>query len=265
VLVSVEAFLVCMSHALTTEKEEVMGLLLGDIKKTARGSVAFVWQVAVLRRSDKRKDRVEIEPAQLTAAAAEAERLSAQMARKVRVIGWYHSHPHITVHPSHVDVRTQAMYQMMDSGFIGLIFSCFNYDAELNGRIQVIAFQSLDLSRFSSEEERKASAHSYEQINIPLTIVPAEVNSPNTLLKLVELQRIISQEDRASYTESLKGATSDKVHPLMEMYSGGVYQKSMCRLLEYGCQPLLRLLKDRQEQNMGKLADLQAERARMLG
>ncbi|GMH03639.1 hypothetical protein Nepgr_005478 [Nepenthes gracilis] len=64
--------------------------------------------------------------------------------RTTRVIGWYHSHPHITVLPSHVDVRTQAMYQLLDSGFIGLIFSCFNEDAYKAGRIQVIAFQSLD-------------------------------------------------------------------------------------------------------------------------
>ena len=28
--------------------------------------------------------------------------------------------------PSHVDVRTQAQYQQMDSTFIGLIFSVFN-------------------------------------------------------------------------------------------------------------------------------------------
>lgn len=26
------------------------------------------------------------------------------------------------------DVRTQAMYQLLDSGFIGLIFSCFSED-----------------------------------------------------------------------------------------------------------------------------------------
>ncbi|XP_020521967.1 uncharacterized protein LOC18432652 isoform X2 [Amborella trichopoda] len=61
-----------------------------------------------------------------------------------RVIGWYHSHPHITVLPSHVDVRTQGMYQLLDAGFIGLIFSCFSEDARKVGRIQVIAFQSLD-------------------------------------------------------------------------------------------------------------------------
>ncbi|VVA95925.1 unnamed protein product [Arabis nemorensis] len=64
--------------------------------------------------------------------------------RTTRVIGWYHSHPHITVLPSHVDVRTQAMYQLLDSGFIGLIFSCFSEDANKVGRIQVIAFQSSD-------------------------------------------------------------------------------------------------------------------------
>ncbi|KAL6495871.1 hypothetical protein OROGR_030434 [Orobanche gracilis] len=61
-----------------------------------------------------------------------------------RVIGWYHSHPHITVLPSHVDVRTQAMYQLLDPGFVGLIFSCFSEDAQKVGRIQIIAFQSLD-------------------------------------------------------------------------------------------------------------------------
>ena len=29
----------------------------------------------------------------------------------------------------YLDVQTQAMYQMMDEGFVGLIFSCFNEDS----------------------------------------------------------------------------------------------------------------------------------------
>ncbi|XP_075667270.1 uncharacterized protein LOC142636866 isoform X2 [Castanea sativa] len=70
--------------------------------------------------------------------------MSTLAGRTTRVIGWYHSHPHITVLPSHVDVRTQAMYQLLDAGFIGLIFSCFSEDANKVGRIQVIAFQSSD-------------------------------------------------------------------------------------------------------------------------
>ncbi|XVE83521.1 hypothetical protein DITRI_Ditri16bG0094200 [Diplodiscus trichospermus] len=71
-------------------------------------------------------------------------RMTASTGKTTRVIGWYHSHPHITVLPSHVDVRTQAMYQLLDSGFIGLIFSCFSEDTNKVGRIQVIAFQSSD-------------------------------------------------------------------------------------------------------------------------
>ena len=79
----------------------------------------------------------------------------------------YHSHPHLAVVPSHVDVRTQALYQQMDSAFVGLIFSVFNsgrvvpgvatgtqelvesdgtmmvsMHAHGSGRVQVTAFQS---------------------------------------------------------------------------------------------------------------------------
>ena len=89
VYITRDAYLVCLSHALTTEREEVMGLLLGDVKvrmfrfssakrishfqKGAKGSVAFIWQVSILTRADKRKDRVEIDSEQLTAASVEAE------------------------------------------------------------------------------------------------------------------------------------------------------------------------------------------------
>ena len=72
------------------------------------------------------QDRVEASPEQLASAMASAEKLSEDSGLKVRVIGWYHSHPHITVLPSHVDVRTQASYQQLDAGFIGIIFSTFN-------------------------------------------------------------------------------------------------------------------------------------------
>ena len=40
--------------------------------------------------------------------------------------GAWCSHPHITVLPSHVDVRTQGAYQMLDEGFVGIIVSAFN-------------------------------------------------------------------------------------------------------------------------------------------
>uniref|UniRef100_A0A0D6R5U9 MPN domain-containing protein n=1 Tax=Araucaria cunninghamii TaxID=56994 RepID=A0A0D6R5U9_ARACU len=142
---SEEVWLTCLTHALSTETEEIMGLLFGDIEYLSNGSAtALVWGAAPQTRSDRRKDRVETNPEQLAAASAQAEKMSTTIGRTTRVIGWYHSHPHITVLPSHVDVRTQAMYQLLDPGFIGVIFSCFSEDAQKVGRIQVIAFQALD-------------------------------------------------------------------------------------------------------------------------
>ncbi|CAN6441829.1 unnamed protein product [Victoria cruziana] len=145
VRISEEVWLTCLAHALSTETEEVMGLLLGDIQYGRNGSAtALIWGASPQPRSDRRKDRVETNPEQLAAASAQAERMSLETGKTTRVIGWYHSHPHITVLPSHIDVRTQGMYQLLDSGFIGLIFSCFSEDAQKVGRIQVIAFQSVD-------------------------------------------------------------------------------------------------------------------------
>ncbi|KAG7590848.1 JAB1/MPN/MOV34 metalloenzyme domain [Arabidopsis suecica] len=143
---SEDVWLTCLTHALSTETEEIMGLLLGDIEysKNGESATAMIWGASPQSRSDRQKDRVETNPEQLAAASAQADRMTISTGRTTRVIGWYHSHPHITVLPSHVDVRTQAMYQLLDSGFIGLIFSCFSEDANKVGRIQVIAFQSSD-------------------------------------------------------------------------------------------------------------------------
>lgn len=56
--------------------------------------------------------------------------LGKRLNRPTRVLGWYHSHPKITVEPSHVDVGTQGDYQSMDAQFIGLIFAAFYQDKE---------------------------------------------------------------------------------------------------------------------------------------
>ncbi|KAH0450904.1 hypothetical protein IEQ34_021596 [Dendrobium chrysotoxum] len=98
VQVSEDVWLTCLAHSLTTETEEIMGLLFGDIQDLNNGNkTALIWGASPQMRSDH--------------------------------------------------VRTQAMYQMLDRGFIGLIFSCFSEDAQKVGRIQVIAFQSADLKQ----------------------------------------------------------------------------------------------------------------------
>jgi proteasome lid subunit RPN8/RPN11 len=172
VYLAADVYMVCLQHALSTEKEEVMGLLIGEvrivkfttdksfflvlwlvpsqlwryyisasfqaihycickplgkgrgfrivfIRRLWVGNYAYFWYflyvfqidskkvahvsaVVMLRRSDKRKDRVEISPEQLTNAAIQADKLTHELGQPMRVLGWYHSHPHITVWPSHV-------------------------------------------------------------------------------------------------------------------------------------------------------------------
>ena len=58
---------------------------------------------------------MEASPEQMARCSAEAERYSKSTGVLTRIIGWYHSHPHITVHASHVDVRTQACSNNSDA------------------------------------------------------------------------------------------------------------------------------------------------------
>uniref|UniRef100_A0A8D2K2T2 Lys-63-specific deubiquitinase n=1 Tax=Theropithecus gelada TaxID=9565 RepID=A0A8D2K2T2_THEGE len=155
-----DAFLVCLNHALSTEKEEVMGLCIGELNDDPRSDSKFAYtgtemrtvaekvdavrivhihSVIILRHSGKGKDRVKISP-----------ELAELTGRPIRVAGWYHSHPHITVWPSHVDVRTQAMCQIMDQGFVGLIFSCFIEDKNTKtGWVLYTCFQSIQAQKSS--------------------------------------------------------------------------------------------------------------------
>ena len=85
----------CWAHALTTEKEEIMGLLVGRMED----DILMISAMKVIRRLTKQKDRVVFDNRDLIAGSEFAESLPGSL----RVLGWYHSHPHITVHPSYVD------------------------------------------------------------------------------------------------------------------------------------------------------------------
>ncbi|CAL9155802.1 uncharacterized protein LOC103994889 [Musa acuminata AAA Group] len=200
-----EVWLTCLTHALTTETEEIMGLLLGDIQYSNSGNAtALIWGASPQMRSDRRKDRVETNPELLAAASAQAERMTLTTGRTTRVIGWYHSHPHITVLPSHVDVRTQAMYQLLEHGFIGLIFSCFSEDAQKVGKIQVIAFQSMD------GKQRQAPPVTNSSI---IEVESSWSSSDNTFLvstpALTESFEQDTGDSRASKASKVGGKSSD--------------------------------------------------------
>lgn len=71
----------------------------------------------VRRRSDATRcggavqDRVECGGEQMAHVAQTAEQMSASTGRETRVVGWYHSHPHITALPSHIDIATQVRHR----------------------------------------------------------------------------------------------------------------------------------------------------------
>lgn len=267
------AFLVCLNHALSTEKEEVMGLCIGELTDDTRNDSKFTYtgtdmhmvsekvdtirivhihSVIILRRSDKRKDRVEISPEQLSAASTEAERLAELTGRPMRVVGWYHSHPHITVWPSHVDVRTQAMYQMMDQGFVGLIFSCFIEDKNTKtGRVLYTCFQSIQAQK-SSE---------YERIEIPIHIVPHMTIGKVCLESAVELPKILCQEEQDAYRRIHSLTHLDSV---TKIHNGSVFTKNLCSQMSAVSGPLLQWLEDRLEQNQQHLQELQQEKEELM-
>ncbi|XP_027674403.1 lys-63-specific deubiquitinase BRCC36 isoform X1 [Chelonia mydas] len=260
-----DAFLVCLNHALSTEKEEVMGLCIGEVPAGPRAGglpepgrwvdtsrIVHIHSVIILRRSDKRKDRVEISPEQLSAASTEAERLAEITGRSMRVVGWYHSHPHITVWPSHVDVRTQAMYQMMDQGFVGLIFSCFIEDKNTKtGRILYTCFQSIQAQK-SSE---------YERIEIPIHVVPHDTIGKVCLESAVELPKILCQEEQDAYRRIHSLTHLDSV---TKIHNGSVFTKNLCSQMSAISGPLLQWLEDRLEQNKQRVQELQREKEELM-
>ncbi|UYV82984.1 BRCC3 [Cordylochernes scorpioides] len=213
--------------------------------------VAHISAVIMLRRSDKRKDRVEISPEQLSDASTQAERLAQVSSRPMRVLGWYHSHPHITVWPSHVDVQTQAMYQMMDEGFIGIIFSVFNEESiTKHGRVQVTCFQSINQSPEGEPPQ-------YMRLEIPLHIVPSSHVSMPCLHALVQLPRILCQEEQDAYSLTCRVPDLDI---LTKLHNSAVYTKSLCRIAEVISGPLLQCLENRVQQNRAKIKFLTKER-----
>ena len=117
-----------------------------------------------------------------------AEDLSKKLEKpNLCVVGWYHSHPNITVWPSHVDLRTQFNYQRLESLFIGLIFSVFNVEkVKKSHQYEVIAFQA-------QEDENKRNL---KQLLIDLEVVPNnDKMSPHVAEEMVRLSEILCQEN----------------------------------------------------------------------
>ena len=217
----------------------------------------------ILTRSDKRPDRCEISEIQLANASATAEKLSAEIGRTVRIVGWYHSHPHITVLPSHVDVRTQGSWQMMDSCFVGLIFSVFNEENDKAMRIQVTAFQAAEV------QNPLGGQQTFEQVEVPCHIVcdgwPQEILGVRAPLYMVELVKVLfAEEETAMKTAQQHAKEEVPGNPLIAVYHNAIYEKCLTKLVEYGIIPLQQHFKALLAANTTKMAMLKEEEACLL-
>lgn len=239
-----DAFMVCLTHALSTEREEIMGLCIGEVDENR---ISHISTVIMLRRSDKRQDRVEISPEQLSDASTQAEILSHELGRPMRVVGWYHSHPHITVWPSHVDVQTQAMYQMMDECFVGLIFSVFNEDKKTKQqKVQLTCFQSINQS-----PEGEPPQHI--RLEVPICISRSKSLSSQNLNALVNLPRILTIEEHEAYSNVCSLPDLDVV---AKLHNSAVYTKSVCHVINIKSGPLIQMLENRLQLNRQKIEEL---------
>jgi len=205
----------CWAHCLSTETEEVMGLLLGHPHPQG----PRVLSLRVCRRLTKQKDRVEVDPDSLTKATEEAERLG------VRVLGWYHSHPHITVHPSHVDLATQMSYQTyIDKDFVGLIFSVFNYDP-------VAGVDTKEVIAFQTEEGNEC-----KYININITLPDPEW-IPVVNEAFFSLSGILQEEELNEFSAAENGSD------IASVYNGSVLTGNLCQIYSLVTEPSLQASK----------------------
>jgi len=226
VRVSSDVFLACLAHTLTTDMYEIMGLLIGRFYEENGSTVAQVEATLVLQRSDKRKDRVEIPVEQLCNAAEYAEKVGPGM----NIIGWYHSHPHITVNPSHVDVRTQGNYQNLDARFIGLIFSAFSKrndappeEANRPGKIDMVCFQE----QYGKEKY------------VPMEIFPVvEICRRPCLQSLLQLPQILLDEEKELFLKA-RNTLKDE---LSIFENNCLFGKSLCHIMQQVAAPVLEVL-----------------------
>ena len=206
------------AHALSNEHQEIMGLCLGRIDD----NIAYVERSLMIARKHKQKDRVEVSVEDLGQASEIAEQLS------MRIIAWYHSHPHITCPPSHVDVKTQGSFQMLDTGFFGLIVSCFDQN---QGQIDICAFQSHMVytddcpSGFWIKKE------------VPITVV---CNETRLLDSLVALQLVFLNEEKEVY-DKYTDKKSRKLHVKSDLElskSSSIYESTLIKLIDNQIIPL---------------------------
>ncbi|CAA7016747.1 unnamed protein product [Microthlaspi erraticum] len=130
----------------------------------------------------------------------------------------------------------------------------------------VVGIDPMDMSESMQEamlrSNMETSGVGYVRKEVPLHVLPTstlvQLNSP--LASFKDLQRVLYEEERAAYHQSLlQNTRAGKVHPLAFIHNTSTYQASMCKLIEYCLSPAINALQDRVKENKIRLAMLMEE------
>uniref|UniRef100_A0A1B6DTV1 MPN domain-containing protein n=1 Tax=Clastoptera arizonana TaxID=38151 RepID=A0A1B6DTV1_9HEMI len=237
VYMSNDLYMACLQLALSTEKAEVMALLLGEYKEEDDGNVLYILALKIPLRLDKKKDRVEMSPQQLVEATEYASEFSKKCGRELRIVGWYHSHPHITVYPSQIDLGTQMSYQLLDKGFVGVICSVFSENSSNKVcEVNLICFQSKTYKKSDGDDGREIK-------EVPIHILPDKTPNINCLELICGLPEILLEEELNDYGSM----DNTKLDPYSLIQNRLVLAKSISHLIDNLSMPLLKTLKGRNQ------------------
>ena len=111
---------------------------------------------------------------------------SIQHKKSLRILGWYHSHPKITVQPSHVDLRTQINWQRLDKNFVGVILAAFNRKRDLSK----VNTHSFEIAAFQSKDnETTSGGGGHNRIDVLVEIIPKSNPGDKIISRIIHVQR----------------------------------------------------------------------------
>lgn len=224
----------CLNHALLTDQEEVMGLLIGNQTIKDYKNTINIFSTLCLTRKCKQKDRVEFDEIQIAQAVEIAEEIHKENKIQANVIGWYHSHPKITIPPSNVDLETQKS-QQYQGAFVGLIFSCFSTDTKNVNQIKMIAFQT-------KKENSELLPHyiDIEFINEIELMGNSWLNTANTAMTYSSiLKNLLSEEEEQYNKEKALIDEDDTINNVLLLSSR---QSLLCKIIQNVSTPYVNCL-----------------------
>ena len=230
-----DAYSSILNHALLTENEEIMGLLIGNEIKKKDSLIINIFATICLTRKCKEKNRVEFDEIQMSHAIEITNEIKNENKIDANVVGWYHSHPKITIPPSNVDLNTQKSQQYQGT-FVGLIVSCFSTDSNKINKINLIAFQT------KSDKYNVLSPHyiKIEFVNELEIFGNNWSNTSNNAMTFASILQNLLNEEEEQYNKEKEIIDEDDSINKILLYSNR--QSLLCKIIQNVSSPYVNSL-----------------------